>query len=213
LILTAILHNRFWPILIWIGLLLFCVFFILGAAHYPGGSNANAQAIGYDWSTNYWSELLGENAKNGKVNAARPYGFAGMFIFASTMSLFWYKIPNGLQLPLMQKKILQLTGVSSMVSSVFIFGQAHDVLITFAVTFGSIAFFLTLIGLWRNKNWQLFGFCLVCLMLILLNTAIYLSDWMISILPVLQKITFSTGIIWTGITAWGCSVSEKQGKV
>ena len=183
------------------GLISFCLFFILGATNYPGGSNVNPHSHGYNWSTNYWSELLGENAKNGQVNTARPFGLTGMLIFACTMGFFWYKLPIGLRLPDLQRTILQLSGILSMICSTLIFGQAHDVFITLSVTFGSIAFFLTLIGLWNNGNRLLFTFALACLMLILLNTIIYLTGWMIISLPILQKLTFSAGILWTGFTA------------
>jgi len=60
--------KKHWPLLC-----LFCagVLFALGAANYPGGTNASADTIGYDWPENTTSALFQPTALNGSSNPAR----------------------------------------------------------------------------------------------------------------------------------------------
>ncbi len=194
-------HNYLFLSITWIGLVSFILFFFLGAQYYPGGSNVNPQSIGFNWFTNYWSELLGNYAKNGQQNAARPFGITGAISLAITLSVFWMFVPSKLNLDNRYKRIIQFAGLAAMISSVLIFGQAHDVFITLSVMFGSIAFLSLLIGLWHSNYHFMFWWCLLCLALILLNTLIYLTNWKIHSLAALQKITFVVGIAWTAFTA------------
>ena len=193
-------YNNLFSSLIWIGLIGFVMLFLLASSYYPGGSNNDPNSLGYDWSKNYWSELLGYNAKNGHRNPSRPFGIGGAIAFAFSMSVFWIYIPLKLELNQLAKRSIQWFGLLAMVCSVLIFGQSHDVFITLSVTFGSIAFLMMLVGLWQSKQLVLFWWCCLCLILILLNTFIYMSGWWIDTLPVLQKITFACGICWTAYT-------------
>ena len=201
-------HNYLFLSITWIGLLCFVLFFILGAEYYPGGSNVNPKSVGFNWLTNYWSELLGNHAKNGQLNTARPFGITGAISLALTLSVFWIFIPSKLKLVDGYKRIIQSAGLLAMICSVLIFGQAHDVCITLSVMFGSIAFLLLLIGLWNSNYHFLFWWCLLCLALILLNTVIYLTNWKINSLAALQKITFVIGIAWTAFTASFLSIGR-----
>jgi hypothetical protein len=199
-------HNYLFLTITWFGLLCFVLFFILGAEYYPGGSNVNPKSNGFNWLTNYWSELLGNYAKNGQQNTARPFGISGAISLAVTLSIFWIYIPSKLNLIDGYKRIIQFAGLLAMVCSVLIFGQAHDVFITLSVMFGSIAFLILLIGLWNSNYTFLFWWCLSCLALILLNTVIYLTNWNINSLAALQKITFIVGIAWTAFTTTFLSI-------
>ena len=74
-------NFQYWPIITIFGIILFIIFYFIAALYYPGGSNFDQHQSGFKWSTNYWCELLGYNAKNGQHNTARPFGLSGMLFF------------------------------------------------------------------------------------------------------------------------------------
>ena len=191
-------HNFvFWPLISIGGILLFVVFFILAAAHYPGGSNANLHDIGFSWKDNYWCELLGENAKNGLRNIARPYAMTGMVILSISVSVFWWKIPTIVfEHSRLIRGVMRYCGMLSMLFSALIFTDWHDGIIYAAVITGAVSFTLLFYELFRIKRDFLSYFGVVCLGFIFMNCMIYISNYGIEYLPLIQKITFAITLVW-----------------
>lgn len=188
--------NSIWPILTVSGIIVFVLLYFLAAYYYPGGSNFDAHQVGFKWSTNYWCELLGFNAKNGQHNSARPIGLSGMVILSIAISIFWFNIPKLIPQKKWMNTLLSFSGILSMICSAFIFSHFHDLFIYLAVLFGTIAFGLTLNGLHKNQMTVFYIYGIVCLLLILINNAIYLTDYFILYLPWIQKITFFAVFLW-----------------
>jgi len=179
------------------GIFLFVVFFLLAAFHYPGGSNAYVQEVGFSWANNYWCELLGENAKNGLKNLARPYAMAGMIILSLSVSIFWWNIPAMVyEKSQIIRGMMRYSGLLSMLFSALIFTDWHDGIIYVAVITGAVSFTLLFYELFRNKRDFLSYFGIICLAFIFLNCLIYMSHLGIDYLPILQKITFGITLIW-----------------
>jgi hypothetical protein len=187
----------YWPFISIGGILLFVVFFLLAAAHYPGGSNANLHEIGFNWMNNYWCELLGENAKNGLRNLARPYAMTGMIILSISVSIFWWNIPTIVfEKSGLIRDIMRYCGIFSMFFSALIFTDWHDGIIYAAVITGAVSFTLLFYELFRNKRDFLSYFGVVCLGLIFMNCIIYVSNYGIEYLPLIQKFTFAITLFW-----------------
>lgn len=190
-------RNVFWPLISIGGILLFVIFFLLATVHYPGGSNANMHANGFSWINNYWCELLGENAKNGLKNLARPYAMTGMIILSLSVSVFWWNIPTIIfEKSRIIRNIMRYCGILSMIFSALIFTDWHDGIIYAAVISGAVSFTLLFYELFRNKRDLLSYFGVVCLGFIFMNCMIYISSFGIEYLPLIQKITFAITLSW-----------------
>jgi hypothetical protein len=85
-----------------------------------------------------------------------------------------------------------------MTISFFLFTKFdHDLLINVASLFGVFAIAGTLLGL-RKNNWNiLFYFGLFNILLVCINNLLYYNKDLIAYLPLVQKITFATFLLWT----------------
>jgi hypothetical protein len=194
---TPVFH--YWPLFTITGLFLFIVLYFIAAQYYPGGSNFDRKQPNFNWTSNYWCELLGRNAKNGQHNTARPVGISAMIILTISVSIFWWNLPKLIPMKKWMNQSLQFSGVLAMVLSSFIFSHYHDIFIYLSVLFGTIALIITLFGLYSNSLYRYFILCIICIILILLNNIIYLTDFMITSLPILQKFTFAFIFLWIGL--------------
>lgn len=194
---TPVLH--YWPVFTIIGLILFIILYFIAAQYYPGGSNFDKQQPHFNWTSNYWCELLGRNAKNGQPNTARPIGISAMIILTISVSIFWWNLPKLIPMKKWMNEALKFSGVLAMILSSFIFSNYHDVVIYLSVLFGTIALSLTLFGLYSNKLYRYFFWCIICVILIFLNNIIYLTNFMITSLPIIQKLTFAIMFLWIGL--------------
>lgn len=178
------------------GISLFAFLYILAAVTYPGGSNTHPNEPGFNLLTNYWCDLLGGHAKNGQLNSAQPIAFVAMAVLCLTLACFWYVTPLLFGFSHVGKCCLQGMGVLSMSVAPFIFTAYHDTVINVAGVLGVFALAGTLIGLYRNQFFRLFGVGLFGLFLCGLNYSIYQTGQFIEYLPVIQKITFFVFLLW-----------------
>lgn len=185
-----------WPLITWIGIVNFFIFYFIATLYYPGGSNFDQLENGFNWYTNYWCELLYTYSKNGHINAARPYAIVAMISMTISVGYFWYSIPRFLPINHLLQKGIQLSGIVSMIFSSFIFTNFHDALIYISVVTGSISFFGTIYGLFllHDKRDAYLG--LFCLFLIISNNLVYVFSFNLDLLPILQKITFLITLLW-----------------
>jgi len=196
--LTKILHrsNNIWILTPFIGSLLFVILYIIAALLYPGGSGADKAAIGYNWTNNYWCNLLSEKAINGQTNTARPVAITAMFILGLSLSTFWILFPAFIQLKKYHKLLIQLAGAACMLTSFLLLTNIdHDLAINTSSAFGLIAMIGTLIALHQLKWKWLFAMGVFDLLLVALNNYLYHSMEMMY-LPVVQKISFLAFLIW-----------------
>lgn len=178
------------------GIILFAIFYIIAANLYPGGSQVNKYSEGFSWTDNYWCTLLNEQAVNGKLNAARPVALAAMFLLCLSLSLFWYIFPQYSDLNKNTKLMIQISGTLAMSITMFLFTSLHDVVIIVAGFFGIVALLGTFFGLYKNKWHLLLLFGILNLLLIALNNYVYWTNDYIRYLPVIQKISFLSFLIW-----------------
>lgn len=189
-------RNIFWLTIIIGGIVSFIVFFTIATFYYPGGSNFDPKSAGYKWDSNYWCELLYEYSKNGHINRARPFGFSGMISLSIGVSAFWYTVPRQILTRDNLSLTTSITGILSMLFSLFIFTQLHDLIIYMAVICGTIAFSLLFYGIYKEGLQIYFLTGMGCLLLILLNCFIYITEYWINYLPSLQKATFVLTLLW-----------------
>jgi len=171
--------------------------YIVAALLYPGGSQVDKNSIGYSWSNNYWCNLLYEYAINGQHNPAKPVAMTGMFILCSTLSFFWFLFPRRINLDNNLKLTIQISGILAMTIAFLLFTNInHDLVINSASILGLIATAGIFIGLHKIKWYGLLSFGVLNILLVGLNNYFYHNKELITYLPIIQKITFASFLLW-----------------
>lgn len=192
------------------GALLFFILYMIGASLYPGGSQIDKHSIGFSWLNNYWCNLLNKHAVNGQLNPARPFALIGMFVLCITIGFFWYLFPKHIHYNKNNKLVIQLSGSLSMSIAMFVFTDMHDEIINMSGLLGGIAIIGSLVGLYQMKWFGLMVMGTLNLGLLLSNHYIYHTKELIIYLPMIQKISFISYLIWVCIIDLKFFTSEKS---
>lgn len=179
-----------------IGFCFFVILYIIAAALYPGGSEVNRLAKEFNWMHNYWCDLLDTHAENGELNTARTIAITAMSVLCLSIAIFWYYIPRLFSFKLLVKKIIQYTGILSMLILVFLQVDSHDRIITISGLLGIIAITGILIGLYKNRSYLLLVLGLLCVFLLLVNNYIYYTKHWLYYLAIIQKFSFFLFLFW-----------------
>ncbi|MDB5208979.1 MAG: hypothetical protein JWR72_4054 [Flavisolibacter sp.] len=191
--------SKFWLLIPLAGCLVFILLYIIAAALYPGGSHADVHSKGFSWQHNYWCNLLDEKAMNGEYNDGRYVAIAAMAILAITLLSFWIISANLLQFSKRARTVILFSGLLSMAVLPFLSTSLHDTIINSSGFFGLVAMTGTYIGIYRNKWYRLFMIGILNLLLIGINNYIYYSENLFYLLPVVQKITFLSCLVWISL--------------
>jgi hypothetical protein len=179
------------------GIIVFVSLYVLAALQYPGGSQANSKSIGFSWMDNYFCNLLNQTAINGRPNQGQPIALVSLIVLALSLALFWWNFPKLLPINKTQTKIIRLSGVSSMIIACLLFTNLnHDLITNTASLFGLIAILNAMWVLFQNKQFSIFVFGLFNLLLVLVNNWLYYDPSLIKYLPLVQKISFASFLIW-----------------
>ncbi|WP_430406520.1 hypothetical protein [Fluviicola sp.] len=193
-----------------IGIALFLVLFVIAANYYPGGSNVSKTQEGFDWINNYWCDLFSKTSKNGRPNSGRFFALTGMIILFSSLASFWYYLPQFFHERRLNTIIIRYAGFTAMFLLIFVFTRFHDSVIGIGSTICAIPMAATLSELRKNQLRMLHLLGLFCILLILLNFFIYITNWWIAILPLLQKIALLTFLIWIVLVDLKCLVIKPK---
>ena len=179
------------------GVLFFAILYFVATLYYPGGSQVDKNSIGFSWTNNYWCNLLNETAINGQPNPAKPIALSGMFVLCLTLSFFWFLFTRHIQIDNKLKLTIKISGTIAVTIAFLLFTNINHQLVTnLASLFGFIATVGTFIGLYKTKWFGLFVFGLVNVLLVGVNNYVYYTKGLIIYLPVIQKISFATFLIW-----------------
>jgi len=188
--------NSIWTLAPSFGICLFILLYLLAAFLYPGGSDADKHEKGFNVLTNYWCDLLGQQAKNGDHNTARPVAMIAMFILCVSVFLFWFHVPKLFSANKYNQHIIRFSGMISMIIPLFLSTAYHDTVINVSGFFGVVALFVTIIGLYKIQSYKLFALGLFCILLVIVNNYVYHTGHFMAYLPVIQKITFFLFLLW-----------------
>ncbi len=179
------------------GTILFVILYMTATFFYPGGSQVDKNAIGFSLVNNYWCNLLNETAINGVYNPAKPIAVVGLTVLCLTLAFFWLLFPKHINQGKAINFFIQISGILAMGIAFLLFTNIdHDLVTNLATFFGIIATTGTLIGLFKVKWYGLFAFGLFNFLLVGVNTHVYYTEALIIYLPVIQKISFASFLIW-----------------
>ena len=181
------------------GAILFCILYLVAAWRYPGGSQTDAKSTGFSWTQNYWCNLLNKTAINGEPNNGRPVAMIAMLVLAITLIYFWYFFPQQVGFNSISRRVIQIAGAAAMLTGLFMSGESHDMIINLASLFGLIAIGGTFAGLYKLKWKYLLWFGILNLLLVGLNNFLYYKEGFRYYLPLVQKITFFSFLLWISL--------------
>jgi hypothetical protein len=179
-----------------IGITLFVLFYIIAALHYPGGSYVSPNQSGYSFKNNYLCDLLDDKAINGVLNSARTYARIALGILCFSLILFWYRLPKLFERKNKSQTIMSITGMLSMLITLFLASGIHDIIVRISGVFGVIALFISFIELYIANYYKVLILGFICLLLFLTNYYIYETELLLDKLPLIQKVTFLSFITW-----------------
>ena len=163
---------------------------------YSGGSQADINAVGFDWVSNYTCDLFHTHGINGVSNPARLTGLIGVFLICVSLSFFFFQFSQLIPMPIFWKKIIQITGVLCMICVVLIFTDLHNIMILLASSFGLLALIGIIRALLKNKFYKYLWAGGFCIFLLVLNNYFYYFDILTTILPLIQKISIVLVLTW-----------------
>jgi len=143
-------------------LVLSVMFIVIASKVYPGGSLVDKNAIGFDWSKNFLSNLFAPKALNGLDNPGRIWALIGMAFLAVGYGIFFINMSK--KIPSKQWAIiLKGIGAANIILIFLIATPLHDL--------GVLSIILTLIGLFvitvfvlKSKLHVLKWCCIICLL-------------------------------------------------
>ena len=164
------------------------LFLVIATLYYPGGSILDKNAVGFDWSKNFFSNLFLPNALNGTLNPSRIWALIGMVFNSIGYGLFFIhtsrKIPHK-----HTKSVLISIGVINMLFTFLIATPLHDIMVTVSSTLTMLGLFYITIFILRTKIHWLKLFCIVSLLIFYSTLYLYgAGNW--GLLAIMQKVTF-----------------------
>jgi hypothetical protein len=181
------------------GICIFILLYIIAAIVYPGGNYLDPNSKGFSILHNYWCDLLNVKAQNGDPNSSRVFAVTATIVLCTSLIFFWYYLPYSFRISRINRTVIRVSGIVSMVIAMFIFTSYHNEAITYSGFFGGIAFIATFLGLYKSKWNKLFGLGVLCLVMGAITFAIYKTREGIIILPMIQKITLLLCLVWIAI--------------
>lgn len=138
------------------------IFIVIASLVYPGGSLVDKNAVGFDWSKNFLSNLFAPKALNGLENHGRIWALIGMAFLAVGYGIFFINMSKKIASK-QWATILKCIGVANIILIFLIATPLHDL--------GVISIILTLIGLFvitvfvlKSKLHVLKWCCIICLL-------------------------------------------------
>ena len=184
--------------LVLLGITLSLFLLLIATMVYPGGSLFDKDAVGFDWSKNFISNLFAAKAVNGLHNPSRPWADAGMIFLSISFALFFIEFST--KIPVKSAaKIIKYFGAGGMLCTFLIVTPLHDIMVTIASTMFLVSMFYITVFILKSRL-HFFKFaCIICLLIFYYTLYLYGSR-SFGLLPVMQKITFaSTSILVIGL--------------
>lgn len=192
-------HWHYIPLL---GIPCFILLYIIATLYYPGGSYADNKAAGFSWLHNYWCNLLNDKAINGQINPAQPIAVTAMGLLCISLAAFWYCFPFSTTAKKAHQLLVRYSGTLAMVTATMLGVLEHDWVTNIASLLGVIAVIGTLVIL-KKERWNfLFGYGIVNVFLVGINNLFYYNPHLIHYLPIIQKITFASFLVWLWLLAY-----------
>lgn len=179
----------------------FCIIFIIVTSpfitsQYPGGSIANVNSIGFEWTGNYWCHLYEEVALNGAYNTARIPAILSSLLLSIALISFFLIVSKQLKNYKTDSKIIKIFGVAGVVFTPLGMTKHHDIGVILAGSLCAVAVLVILKILRKEKKYFLWILGYTWGILFFINYLMFFKDAGIVYLPLLQRISFTLFFAW-----------------
>ena len=166
-----------------IGIIISNLLLIVSTLKYPGGSQYDKFANGFDWKHNYICNLFDEFAVNGDYNASRYWAIAGTFFFCVSFVFFFVHFSKKL-VSKNASNVIKYCGVSAMIASFLIVTPYHNAMIVLSSTLALISMFYITYYIFKSdlKYFKLLS--IICLLISYFCNYIYYTKHYLEFLPI-----------------------------
>jgi hypothetical protein len=120
-----------------------------------------------------------------------------MLVLCVSLITFWWQFPIYTPLRKFARQSIRIFGTLAMINALFLFTPiSHDLVVNLSSGLGMLATLGIVAGLFYNRWWSLFYFILFNMFLVLINNVFYYTGGLIDYLPVVQKISFLSFLLW-----------------
>lgn len=177
-----------------IGLLTSLLLLFISTTQYPGGSQADANSIGFSWRHNYLCNLLNPVAVNGVPdNPARPWAIAGVLVLCVSVAVFFLRFSK--KIP--QKSasnIIKFAGAGAMVFGLLAATPLHDTGVTLSGTLLMLSIFYITVFVFRARLLPFAILSALSLLSFYVCTFVYFTQMGLTFLPILQKLNIALSL-------------------
>lgn len=184
--------------LVLIGISISLALLLIAISIYPGGTYQDKNAVGFDWTKNYISNLFEEKALNGSQNSSRIWAYFGMFVYSISCAVFFVNMSN--KIPEKNfRNIIKYTGILIMPVTFLIITPLHDLMLNISsflfwncIVAITVFIFMTKLHFFKIYN-------IICILIFFYAVYIHTShNW--DLLPIIQKVnTISSVLLMLGL--------------
>lgn len=169
------------------------ILMVMATLVYPGGSLLDKNSTGFQWSTNFISNLFAAKAINGLENTSRIWALIGMVFHSVGYGIFFINMSKKISAK-HAATILKLIGAANILFTFLIATPLHDLMVTISSTLFLIGLFYITVFILKTKL-HLFKFsCIICLLTFYFTLYLYGSgNW--GLLAIMQKISFISSML------------------
>ncbi|TAE49792.1 MAG: hypothetical protein EAZ89_13565 [Bacteroidetes bacterium] len=174
-------------------LVISAILMVIATSMYPGGSLADKNSIGFDWSKNFFSNLFAAKAVNGLENPSNIWAILGVAFHSVGYGLFFINMSK--KIPDRHAAIvLKLIGFANILFNVLVTTRLHDIMVIVSGSLTLVGLFYITIFIQKTKLHVFKVCCIMCMLTIYYTFYLYgAGDW--GLLAVMQKISLISSML------------------
>jgi hypothetical protein len=179
-----------------IGITLSILSIVIASLNYPGGSNKDAQSVGFHWTENYISDMLEYKAVNGADNTARPFAVIGVMLMGLSTGVAFVRFARKVVVK-QYTVVVQYGGlILILISALGTIPYFHDLSVNLSIFLNLLVFFYITVALMKSPL-TLFKVLSVIFLLSFYGAAyMFGARAGLDYMPLVQKITHIIQIVW-----------------
>jgi hypothetical protein len=182
--------------LILIGVTIGILLLIMSTIYYPGGTYENVNSEGYDWTSNYISNLLRPVAVNGEENTARPFAILGVLFLTASFGLFFVNFSNRIKIRSASLVIKYFGILATTLGFITVVPSMHDIMVTLSSILTLLIFFYITVMVIKSNLTLMKIMSIAFLLTFYFGAYMYFARFQLEYMPIMQKIIFMMKITW-----------------
>lgn len=174
--------------LVLIGIILSVTLLLVAMSVYPGGSVADKNSVGFDWTKNFISNLFTAKAVNGADNPSRLWADAGMIFLSISFALFFFNYSKNIPSK-GAANVIKYIGALGMVFTFLIVTPLHDIMVTLSSTLYLLSIFYITVFILKSRLHFFKVICIIYLLVFYFTLYVYGTN-NFGLLAILQKVVF-----------------------